>query len=505
MRARLAHSLSLLLLGAVLLSVAAMGAVVTWNLRNGFSDYLQARDAELLERVARVIGARAEEVGGMAALRASGTNLQELLQEAGASDLRGALRPRPPPRRADPPPPPPPDDIDPLRSSGPYPEPTDADPRPDPQAPPQPRGPDAFPMRVAVYRLDAGLWFGRPLPHARSAMMERPVVVAGQTVAYVRLAPGQPIPDAVDLRFLARQYRGIAWVSAGLICIALFIALWLARKLVQPLTAIQSATTRIARGEFGVRLTPGGIGEIGDLVRDINQMTEGLQRLEGARRRWIADISHELRTPIAVLRGEIEALIDGVRPMQETALHSLREEVLRVGKLVDDLHLLSLADLQALPCHVESADALAQVQGLVARYQKRFADKGLTLTLESPTVPTIAVRWDPSRIEQLCANLLENSLRYTNAPGRVVFRVETFRANLRLQVEDTAPGLSKADLARVFEPLFRADATRNREHGGSGLGLAICEAIVRAHGGRIAASASRLGGLLMTIDLPQER
>ena len=521
MRFRLAQSLSLLLLGAVLLSVAGMGAVVTWNLRNGFSDYLQARDAELLERFARVIGERAEQAGGMAALRATGTNLQELLREAGATDLRGPSRPRPPPRRQEPPPwapddrpprpdgqapepPPPQNDAGPLRPPVRDVDPDSADLPLDLSPLPRPGRPDGFPSRVAVYRVDSGLWFGRPLPHARSVMMERPVQVAGQTVAYVRLAPGEPIPDAVDLRFLARQYRGIAWVSAGLLFLALVSALLLARKLVRPVTAIQAATTRIARGEFGVRLPQGGIGEIGELVRDINQMTEGLQRLEGARRRWVADISHELRTPIAVLRGEIEALLDGIRPMQAKAMQSLREEVLRIGKLVDDLHLLSLADLQALPCQIVPADALTLAQSLMNRYQERFTAKGLSLVLESPSVHAIPVRWDPSRIEQLCSNLLENSLRYTNAPGQVLFRLETVRSGIRLQVEDSPPGLSRADMARVFEPLFRSDAARSREHGGSGLGLAICEAIVRAHGGLITASASRPGGLLMTIDLPQK-
>jgi two-component system sensor histidine kinase BaeS len=230
-------------------------------------------------------------------------------------------------------------------------------------------------------------------------------------------------------------------------------------------------------------------------------MAESLQRMEGARRRWMADISHELRTPLAGLRGEAEALLDGVRPLTRAAVVSLHEDMLRLSALVDDLHLLAMADLHSLPCRLADSDAAELVRDTVRRFEARALAAGLTLSCNA-VPPHLAVLWDPARIEQLLSNLLENSLRYTDAPGLVEVALTTQGDIVRLIVTDSAPGVAEADLERLFEPLYRADAARGRHNGGSGLGLAICVAIAQAHGGRIAAQAAPLGGLQVTVVLP---
>jgi two-component system sensor histidine kinase BaeS len=215
----------------------------------------------------------------------------------------------------------------------------------------------------------------------------------------------------------------------------------------------------------------------------------------------MADISHELRTPLASLRGEAEALLDGVRPLTRAAVVSLHEDMLRLTALVEDLHLLAMADLHSLPCRLADIDAAELVQDTVRRFESRALAAGLTLSCNA-VQSHLAVLWDPTRIEQLLSNLLENSLRYTDAPGFIEVALTTEGDKLRLGVADSAPGVAKADLERLFEPLYRADAARGRYNGGSGLGLAICEAIAQAHGGLIAAQPSRLGGLLVTVELP---
>jgi two-component system, OmpR family, sensor histidine kinase BaeS len=338
--------------------------------------------------------------------------------------------------------------------------------------------------------------------------VDRPIRVRGEVVAQARLSLFARVPDAVEARFLRKQYVGILGVAAALMLLAVASAWWLARRWVRPLLAVQDATARIARGETDVRLAglrqgQGRSDEIGDLVHNVNVMAEGLQRLEGARRRWVADISHELRTPLAVLRGEIEALVDGVRPMHHQAMLSLQEEVLRIGALVDDLHLLALSDLQALPCHFAELDALPFVQHLATRFEGRAQAAGLSLATQLVFETTLPVVWDDARIAQLLSNLLENSLRYTDAPGRIVLAVKRMGDRIVIDIDDSSPSVPAADLPRLFEPLYRADAARSRHRGGSGLGLAICEAIVRSHGGHITASPSALGGLHVQIDLPQ--
>jgi two-component system, OmpR family, sensor histidine kinase BaeS len=240
--------------------------------------------------------------------------------------------------------------------------------------------------------------------------------------------------------FLRNQYLGILGVAATLMLLALASAWWFARRWVQPLVAVRHATARIARGETDVRLMgreqgQGRSDEIGDLVHNVNLMAEGLQRLEGARRRWVADISHELRTPLAVLRGEIEALVDGVRPLNHPAMLSLQEELLRIGALVDDLHLLALSDLKALPCQFTELNTLPFVLSLAQRFEGRARAARLTLTTLFVDAPAQAVVWDSTRIAQLLGNLLENCLRYTDAPG-----LDSHIKNLRRKIEAVEPG-----------------------------------------------------------------
>jgi two-component system sensor histidine kinase BaeS len=332
--------------------------------------------------------------------------------------------------------------------------------------------------------------------------VERPLYVQGKAVAVVHMLKLKPVPDDVEARFLTSQYQSILVVSGVLLVAALLIAKWVANHWVRPLIEMQGATERIAQGAFETRLTTRRADEIGDAMRNINRMAEGLQRLEASRRQWIADMSHELRTPLTVLRGEIEALMDGVIPMSQRAILSLREEVLQLNALVDDLHLLAMADLRALPCYFEDMDAVVLVEGIVQRFSLRASQKGLALSIGSKPESPVMVRWDSKRIEQLLGNVLDNSLRYTDAPGQIVVDILRSDAQVILSVDDTAPGLPQSDLTRIFEPLYRADPSRGREAGGSGLGLAICQQIARAHNGTIRAEASPRGGVKFLIQLP---
>ncbi len=499
MHLRLVHTLSLLLLSAALLAVLAMGAVTAWNLKNGFSDYLEARDVERLEQFAALVAEAAAQAGSLAALEQR-TDIHDLLRQFAQRHSLEARRPPVPggrdnDRHAD------------LGRRGPS--------RGDPdRGGPPPGGEGGFGARVMVIGVDGqALWnmSARPprpsLPSPVGPFIDRPITLNGKVIALARMRPDAHVPDAVEARFLRSQYLGILTVASALLLLALVSAWWVARRWVRPLRAVQAATDRIARGEFDVRLQgwqqgEGRSDEIGDLVRNVNRMAEGLQQLEGARRRWLAEMSHELRTPLTVLRGEIEALIDGVRPLQPQAIVSLYEDALRLGKLVDDLHLLAMSDLQSLPCSFGDLDALDLVQRVVARFEPRAAAKGLTLGFEQGPLTALSVCWDRARIEQLLGNVLENSLRYTDAPGRIVLVLKSQGDRVTLDIEDSAPGVPAADLSRLFEPLYRADSARSRHQGGSGLGLAICDAIARSHSGRIDAALSLLGGLHLHIELP---
>lgn len=461
-----------LMVSLTALTVVAMGALMTWNLRNGFGTYLVERDRQQLQAFARYVAERTAEAGGAQALLQGGLPLHRLAQ-----DFQRPVGGAPPP---------------PALGEGPGP--------PPPGRPPPPRS--GLADRITLHDLQGRLLAGRPPRHADDPHDEVTVLLQQQPIALLRLQRVPAPSQGLEADFLGDQYQSIVTLGTVLLLLANVSAYVLTRKLQRPLLAVQDATSRIAAGERDVRIdrrlqSP---DEIGDVIRNVNHMSDSLQRMGDARRRWVADIAHELRTPLAVLQGEIEALLDGIRPLNSAALHSLREEAQRLAGIVNDLHQLSLADLGALPCQPCDDDAAVLLRTVAARFELPARQRGLDLQVQAP-VP-LPVHWDPRRIEQLLGNLVSNSLRYTNAPGQILLQAQRHRDDLVLTIDDSAPGVPDGDLAHLFEPLFRTDTARSREQGGSGLGLAICQAIAQAHGAHLQADASPLGGLRITLTLP---
>jgi two-component system, OmpR family, sensor histidine kinase BaeS len=221
-----------------------------------------------------------------------------------------------------------------------------------------------------------------------------------------------------------------------------------------------------------------------------------------SRRRWTADVAHELRTPLSILQGELEAVHDGVRPYTPALLDSLQEEVSHLAQLVEDLQTLALADAGALNVRLEPTDLAELTRQVLAAFEVRIAAAGLALETALPDHLTIMA--DAQRVRQLLHNLLENSCRYTNAGGRIRVRLDEQPRFASLVVEDSAPGPDALQRAQLFERFYRAEPSRGRLSGGSGLGLAICRNVVEAHGGEICAEQSPLGGLLIRVRLPRE-
>ena len=216
---------------------------------------------------------------------------------------------------------------------------------------------------------------------------------------------------------------------------------------------------------------------------------------------WIADISHELRTPLSVLRAEIEALQDGVRQMTPERLNSLHSEVMNLNRLVNDLYELSMSDIGALNYQKQLIDVSETLNKTLESHQDEFDSKNITVAFEPDSKPR-QINADPERLQQLFSNLLINTLRYTDAGGKLEIKLDRDKSRVLIIFEDSAPGVPDDDIPHLFERLYRVESSRNRETGGTGLGLAICKNIVEAHEGNIVAETSTLGGLKITIDLP---
>jgi two-component system sensor histidine kinase BaeS len=205
---------------------------------------------------------------------------------------------------------------------------------------------------------------------------------------------------------------------------------------------------------------------------------------------------------LSVLRGELEAIEDGVRTLNQGSMKSLQGEVSMLSKLVDDLYELSLADVGALT-YRKSACAVDQLlQASVSMFQERLNDRHLRVELELPPQP-LELLADANRLQQLFSNLLENTVRYTDPNGLIRIRAVVDRTHVCIDFIDSGPGVSAEQLPRLFERFYRGESSRNRASGGAGLGLAICHNIALAHGGSLSAAHSPLGGLWLTLRLPR--
>jgi two-component system sensor histidine kinase BaeS len=334
--------------------------------------------------------------------------------------------------------------------------------------------------------------------------VERPIVIDGLTVGWLVLTPFESVSYGAEKRFADGQAQAGWLVGGAAVLLAAAVALWASRRLLQPVRQVAQATHRLAAGDYAARAPePASCAddEIARLTRDFNQLALTLQRNEVMRREFMADVSHELRTPLGVLNGELEALEDGVRPLDAAALRALKGEVLTLHKLVDDLYELSLADVGALTYRKTDLDLRQILDETAGAFGERLRSSGLQLQLELPGGPLPAFG-DARRLRQLFANLFENSCRYTDAGGALRLQACSEGRRHLVDLHDSAPGVRSDQLSQLFERFFRGEASRCRASGGAGLGLSICQRIVLAHEGCIEARPSPMGGLWLRVDLP---
>lgn len=333
-----------------------------------------------------------------------------------------------------------------------------------------------------------------------------PVTSGGITVANLRIvSPG--MGGRAGENFLAEVDRAI-WLGGGAaVLLAIALGAWLARRLTRPLRELTEATQKMATGKLQQAVTVHDEGEIGQLAAEFNRMAANLTTAEDQRRQLLADVAHELRTPLSVVRGQLEAMLDGVFPLTADNLAVAHEETLLLGRLVDDLRTLSLAEAGQLPLSCRAVDPVEAINQAAAAFAPLFEAENASLVVE-PSGQLPAVRADGERLQQVLGNLLANALRYASpaANGEPVTRLAAGSdgRGVRFSVVDNGPGLSREAQAHLFDRFWRNDHARNRSQGGSGLGLAISRAIVETHGGRIWVESDAGQGTAFHFVLPLE-
>jgi two-component system OmpR family sensor kinase/two-component system sensor histidine kinase BaeS len=278
------------------------------------------------------------------------------------------------------------------------------------------------------------------------------------------------------------------------------------RRIAAPLADVMAAADAVAEGDFSVRVPERGPGEFARLAQSFNRMARELERADQQRRNLTADVAHELRTPLQVIQGNLEGILDGVYEPTRRHIDATLEETRLLTRLVEDLRTLSLAESGQLPLQWETVDLADLLHDVQTSFSGQAEAAGIALQVETSADPgKLAVRGDAGRLDQVLSNLVANALRHTPAGGSVFLRAEPTASGARLVVSDTGEGIAEKDLPYVFDRFWRGDRSRSRAGGaGSGLGLAIARQLVQNHGGHIRVESEVGRGTTFVVDLPAE-
>jgi signal transduction histidine kinase len=314
----------------------------------------------------------------------------------------------------------------------------------------------------------------------------------------VRREPGFVVAST---RFLFEFWPQLL-IAGGLASgIALVVARYLARGMTQPLRDMARAAQRMEVGDYSGRVHTQSRDEVGQLATAFNRMSGELEILERSRRDLVANVSHELKTPITAIRAHLENVLDGVEAPDPATLQVMLTQTERLSRLIDQLLELSRLESGELPLRREEVELAPLVSQVLSEIEVARSDRGVEVSSDVPAdLP--AIEADRERVHQVLFNLLDNALRFTPNGGSVTVSAERHDSSVEVRVADTGVGISPEHLPRLFERFYRADPARSRDDGGTGIGLAIARSVVEAHGGHITAESEPGAGAAFTFDLP---
>ncbi len=331
-----------------------------------------------------------------------------------------------------------------------------------------------------------------------------PIEEKNQTVAYLIPSGGVPnLPENYETNLIQQIKRAtlMAAVISGFI--AIILALLLSRTILKPVKALSVAADSLSEGDLSQRVTLRGKNELVSLGNTFNQMAEALQSAEQQRRAMTADIAHELRTPLAVQRANLEALQDGIYPLDLNALEPVIEQNQLLARLVDDLRTLALADSGELSLNLRPFEIADVCKSTISQFESMLGSSNIQINQDYPqALPRVMA--DPERTSQILTNLLQNAYRYTH-PNSTVYIATVLEENMvKVSVRDQGPGIPADSLEKIFERFYRTSKGRERQAGGTGLGLSIARKLAEAQGGSLIASNHHEGGAIFEFRLPVE-
>lgn len=329
-----------------------------------------------------------------------------------------------------------------------------------------------------------------------------PLAVDGETVGYLfrQMGSAQAL-SAAESQFLDNVTDALVVAASGAVALAVVMGAALAWMLARPLRALRQSARAIEQGQLGGKVPVTGTLEFQDVAASFNRMSAALAESESLRQRMTSDIAHELRSPLSVMRSQLEAMLDGVFPLNAEQVAIVYDQSLHLGRLVEDLRTLTRAEAGRLSLDFALLEPAALVQQIAVDFAPLAQDQSITLHVEAaPDLPPL--RADRDRLRQVFTNLLVNALTHTPSGGSITLSAAPCAAGVRFGVADTGPGLTEDQARHVFERFYRTDDARQRDRGGSGLGLAITRELVRLHGGRVWVESAPGQGSRFMIELP---
>ncbi|MDE1462700.1 ATP-binding protein [Spartinivicinus poritis] len=453
--------LCILVVIATSLVALTMYSFMQWSFDRGFLRYINQRDSAQLEKLAPAVTRYYEQYQNWQGLVIHPPRWGELVISALSPRLANRLTQHPPPFRR-------------------------------------------YVRRFLLFDQDKQLLVGR-VPNTVTPLLHS-IEYQQQVVGYVGLIPRKELTEFNDIAFAEKHQKLMIIITAIVVIIMALLAIPLASSIVKPIQRLRIAMDQLANRQAHSPLSTNQRDELGLLANDFNILSQLLSQQEQLRKQWLADIAHELRTPISVLQAEMEAIEDGIRPLNQDSIQSLKMDLGRLTHLVNDLHHLALEDIGAVSYQLSQQAIMPILHNMLERHNQLISTHNLALTIKSDISENTTIAVDSNRIQQLFTNLLVNSIHYTDStpdnPGRIQVSLQQQNGAITITWEDSAPSVPDSALPLLFERLYRVDSARQRDKGGSGLGLAIVKAIVDGHHGTIKAEHSALGGLKLMIALP---
>ena len=501
MRLTISKKLILSFLGLTILVLIATLGLARWSFERGFLDYVNALEEVRLEEISKSLALQYIDSGNSWDKLTSDKFNQTVrrrppksLIKSGRSNQKNNLSPF----DSQPPPPsftsrPPPENISKMRP----PPSSERGRRPPPHLKETFAG-----IPTSLFDMNERHIVGPPI-HDDAGQISVLVIVEDKPVGVLKSAPRRHFESPQETLFSKQQFTTSVFIALFSLFLALIVSWLLTRALLSPVKKMVRGVSKLSSGDYSSRLNDKRDDELGDLMSDLDHLAHKLDESRSSRQRWLADISHELRTPITVLTGEIETLKDGIRPFNKQQLTSLDQEVVRLRHLVDDLYELSVSDIGGLRYTHTPLNIQDILKSIVDSTQ--FRAKELKIDLQLIGTCDHLISGDEQRLNQLFSNLIENSFAYTDAPGKLHISLSSNNKEVAVHLVDSPPGASESDCNKLFDPLYRQEKSRNRRTAGAGLGLAICKNIVEAHRGVISASPSIHGGIDIKIVLPSNQ